>query len=251
MEAKAIMASPDAVVTGQGKDVDRVPSRTHLNFVLIHEHRLFRHGLRLILEQLDERYVVVGEGSSDVEALEDCDGLEPGIVLLDLTWSDDFNRAEGIARVRTAHPDARVIVVAPVDSPIDVVQVIKAGANGYLTRASGTDDLVRAIETVEAGGSWIDPSLTPLVMDEYRKLATSGSMRRVERGDLSARDREMLQLLASGLSNRQIAERTRLAESTVKNNLSSLFRKLGVRDRTQAVLYAIDNGIAGSSAHRD
>lgn len=244
------MASPDAGVTGQD-DLGPGPSRTHLEFVLIHEHRLFRHGLRLTLEQLSSRYSIIGEMDSVAEAIEQCSGSCSAIVILDMTWSDDANRSAEIGRIKSALPESRILVIAPTGSPVDVVPVIRAGAHAYLTQSSGTQELVRAIEAVESGGSWIDPSLTTMVMDEYRKLSLTGGGRRVERGDLSPRDREMLLLLATGLNNRQIAERTRLAESTVKNNLSSLFRKLNVRDRTQAVLYAIDHGMVPTNHPRD
>jgi DNA-binding NarL/FixJ family response regulator len=102
---------------------------------------------------------------------------------------------------------------------------------------------VQAIQIVIAGGSWIDPQLTPLVMEEYRKLNWPDARAISEPADLSRRDIEFLRLLAAGQNNRQISESIGLAESTVKNNLSALFRKLGVRDRTQAVLFAIEHDI--------
>ena len=244
------MTTPDATASDLTNARVPAPLETPLSFLLINEHRLFREGLRLIIEQLNERFQVVGEASTEEEAIEGLSGLSPAIVILDLTWPEESIGADTIVRIKATFPEARVIVVAPVESPGGVVRAIRAGANGYLTRSSGMDDVARAIDVVETGGSWIDPSLAPLVMDEYRKLAMNGSARRAERGDLTARDREFLELLANGLNNRQISTAIGLAESTVKNNLSTLFRKLGVRDRTQAVLYAIEHGIVTTGAPR-
>ena len=147
-------------------------------------------------------------------------------------------------------PRSRIIAVATADSRLEIVKAIRAGAHGYVTKSSSIDDVVRAIEAVFDGGSWIDPAIAPLVMSEYRKLTWPTTPSDELNRDLSTRDVELLKLLAAGLNNRQISESTGLAESTVKNNLSSLFRKLGVRDRTQAVLFAIEDGLVDSVPQR-
>jgi DNA-binding NarL/FixJ family response regulator len=218
--------------------------------VLITDHRLFREGLRSLLEQQQDRFHVAGEAANASDAVEMLRAIRSGIVLIDLSVRNEGTRADTVQRVKGECPAAHVIVIAPTDSPAEMVRVIRAGANGYLTRTSGIDDVVRAIQVIEAGGSWIDPLLTPLVMAEYRKLNWPSTSPDEKESDLSGRDREFLKLLAAGQNNRQISESTGLAESTVKNNLSSLFRKLGVRDRTQAVLFAIEHGIVPSSNHR-
>ncbi|MEZ4496012.1 MAG: response regulator transcription factor [Thermomicrobiales bacterium] len=242
--------TPDATASGRENSASSPSSRSPLNIVLVNEHRLFRHGLRLILEQLDPRYRVAGEVATDAEAIAQFADVPPHVVVLDLTWPDEALRSEAVVRIKRAFPETCVVVIAPIEAPDDVVRVIRAGANGYLTRSSSVDDVARAIETVETGGSWIAPELTPVVMAEYRKLAWPDSGSRRMNGELSARDREFLQLLASGQNNQQISEKTGLAASTVKNNLSALFRKLGVRDRTQAVIYAIENGIVAPGSNR-
>ena len=120
---------------------------------------------------------------------------------------------------------------------------MKAGAKGYLVKSTGIDNLKRAIKLAASGGSMIDPLLTPVIMSEYRKMVAVPNGSRGRTGGLTERETTLLKLLAGGYNNRQIADELSLAESTVKNNLSSLFHKIDVRDRTQAVLYAIDTGI--------
>jgi DNA-binding NarL/FixJ family response regulator len=222
---------------------DSAPARSPVAIALINDHRLSRQGMRRLLEGLDSHFFVSGEAADEAEAIELFRTHTPDVVLIDLTSRENGSMASAVLAIKTVSPKLHVIVIAPIDSPSEVVRVIRAGANGYLTRSSSLDDVVRAVEVVAAGGSWIDPHLTPVVMEQYRRLSWPDAGFPTESTDLSHRDREFLRLLAAGQNNRQISESTGLAESTVKNNLSTLFRKLGVRDRTQAVLFAIEHGI--------
>ena len=237
------MGVPNATGGGAGESSAQSKAQPRIDVLLIIEHRLFRQGIRLLLEREPERYHVIGEAPNDRMAITEFAGLNPAVVLIDLTSPEERDRSESIAATKAAFPGARIIVITAIEPTFDVVKLIRAGANGYLTHSSGIDDVVRAIEATDMGGSWIDPLLTPVVMAEYRKMAWPENAHNHHSEHLGSRDRLFLELLASGLSNRQISERTGLAESTVKNNLSTLFRKINVRDRTQAVLFAIERGI--------
>lgn len=237
------MGAPNATAGGAGEASTPLKARPRIDVVLIIEHRLFRQGIRLLLEREPDRYRVIGEATNERTAITEFAGLNPAVVLIDLTTPEERDRPDAIAVTKAAFPDARIIVITAIEPAFDVVKLIKAGANGYLTHSSGIDDVIRAIEATDMGGSWIDPLLTPVVMAEYRKMAWPENLHTKHGDPLSGRDRLFLELLASGLSNRQISDRTGLAESTVKNNLSTLFRKINVRDRTQAVLFAIERGI--------
>ena len=124
---------------------------------------------------------------------------------------------------------------------------MRAGACGYLVKTATFEQVVQAIELAAAGGSVIDPSMTLAILEEFRRLQGVGESRPT-RVTLNHRELALLRLLADGMSNRQISDELGLAESTVKNNLSALFQKIGVRDRTQAVLYAIDREIVQRGA---
>ncbi len=245
------MGAPDATVGGAGEASTALKARPRIGVVLIIEHRLFRQGIRLLLEREPDRYRVIGEAANEHTAVSDFAGSNPAVVLIDLTGPEERDRGDAIAATKAAFPEARIIVIIAIEPTFDLVKLIKAGANGYLTHSSGIDDVIRAIEATDMGGSWIDPLLTPVVMAEYRKMAWPENLNNKREDHLGARDRLFLELLASGLSNRQISDRTGLAESTVKNNLSTLFRKINVRDRTQAVLFAIERGIVapGGNLH--
>lgn len=242
-EADVVMGAPDAANPGLVDGLPPAPARLPLEIALINDHRLAREGMRVLLEQFNSVFHVSSEAADDTEASEVLKAQPADIVLIDLTSRENGSLASTISSIKADFPETHVIVIAPIDSPDEVVSVIRAGANGYLTRASGIEDVVRAIHAVAAGGSWIDPHLTPVVMNEYRKLTLPGGRGSNNVADLTRRDREFLRLLAAGQNNRQISDSIGLAESTVKNNLSALFRKLHVRDRTQAVLYAIEHGI--------
>lgn len=221
-----------------------------IDIFILDNHLLFRQGVRLLLERSGSRYHVTGEAAAESDALDELLAHPPDVVLIDLGTHNGIDRSHTIRQITTICPDSRVIAVATVDTRIEIVKAIRAGAHGYVTKSSSIDDVVRAIEAVYDGGSWIDPTIAPLVMSAYRKLTSPASTSAELSGELTTRDLEFLSLLAAGQNNKQISESTGLAESTVKNNLSSLFRKLGVRDRTQAVLLAIDEGLVDSIPQR-
>ncbi|MCS7050514.1 MAG: response regulator transcription factor, partial [Thermomicrobium sp.] len=165
--------------------------------------------------------------------------LRPDVVLMDINMPgmDGIRATETIAR---EYRDVHVIILTMYDDDEYVLHAIRAGARSYLVKNSKPEELLRAIHVAAEGGATIDPELAPILMREYQRLLAKAPVRGQE---FSERELTMLRLLAQGYSNRQIADTLNLAESTVKNNLSALFQKLGVRDRTQAVIYAISHGL--------
>lgn len=153
-------------------------------------------------------------------------------------------RPDWIAGFKKNHPSLRVLVflsAAPNDTA--VLKSLRAGANGYLLQTATEEMVLRAVEAISQGGSYLQPQVTPVVLSELRKprrllLESSATV------DLSQRERMLIQLAADGLSNVQIADVLGLREKTVRNLWSSLFEKLGMNDRTQAVLWAIRTGHA-------
>jgi two-component system, NarL family, response regulator DegU len=210
-----------------------------LRIVIADDHDLFREGLKQLLETVED-LTVVGEASDGRQAVLLVERHRPDVVLMDISMPE-MDGIEATQAIVARGLNVPVIVLTMYADDEYAIHAIRAGAKGYLLKNSRSDEVIRAIRLAAAGGSAIDPALGAVLMREFQRLLnrTPGDPRQ----QLSAREQQFLELLVRGHNNRQIASELDLAESTVKNNLSALFQKIGVRDRTQAVLYAISNGI--------
>jgi DNA-binding NarL/FixJ family response regulator len=165
------------------------------------------------------------------------------VVLMDVRMPG-MDGVEATWRLRERWPNARVIILTTFDDDEYVFEGLRAGARGYLLKDVSGHDLAEAVRTVAAGGALIEPSIARRVLTEFARLAPAA--RSPEAGlpePLSNREKEILRLLAQGLSNREIATRLSLAQGTVKNYVTNILQKLGVRDRTQAALRARELGV--------
>lgn len=207
-----------------------------LPVLLADDHHLFREGLRQLLEATGE-IRVVGEAANGEEAVRMARELQPRVILMDINMPvvDGIRATETVTRLC---PNTNVIVLTMFWEDDYAIQAVRAGAKGYLLKNARSDEVVRAVRLAAAGGSAIDPSLAPVLLREYHRMLTRSHDDQQRDGALNQREMTLLKLLAAGYNNRQIANELDLAESTVKNNLSALFHKIGVRDRTQAVLFA-------------
>ncbi len=208
-----------------------------IRVLLVDDQRLMREGLRVLLE-LEGGLEVAGEAGDGEEALEQYAALQPDVVLMDVRMPG-MDGVEATRRLRERWPDARIIILTTFDDDAYVFEGLRAGAMGYLLKDVSGNDLAEAIRTVVAGGALLAPSVARKVVAEFSRLAPPA--RPPDEGlpePLSEREKEVLRLLAQGLSNREIAERLFLAEGTVKNHVTIILQKLGVRDRTHAALRA-------------
>lgn len=213
-----------------------------IRLLLVDDQRLMREGLRTLLE-LEEGFVVSGEASDGQAALSAYELYRPDVVLMDIRMPA-MDGVEATRRLRERWPDAHVIILTTFDDDEYVFEGLRAGAQGYLLKAVSGEELAHAIRTVAAGGALIDPSVTRKVVAEFARLAPpsrSAADQLLE--PLSEREREVLLLVAKGLSNREIAERLFLAEGTVKNYVTNILGKIGARDRTQAAVRAQQLGL--------
>ncbi|MEJ7761460.1 MAG: response regulator transcription factor [Thermomicrobiales bacterium] len=229
----------DVVGTVEGEQAVDAPAE-RLRVLLADDHHLFREGLRRLLESTGE-IDVVAEAANGEEAIRLARELNPRVILMDINMPmvDGIRATEAITR---SCPNTNVIVLTMFWEDDYAIQAVRAGAKGYLLKNARSEEVLRAVHLAASGGSAIDASLAPVLLREYHRMLTRGSDD--DRGGaLSQRDTTLLRLLAAGYNNRQIANELNLAESTVKNNLSSLFQKINVRDRTQAVLYAFAEGV--------
>ncbi len=212
---------------------------TAIRVLIADDHAVVRQGLRTFLELQDDIEVVadVADGEAALRAAEE---HEPDVVLMDLVMPGGGG-VEAIRALRRARPEARVLVLTSFLDDDKVFPAVRAGAAGYLLKDVEPAELVRAIRTVDDGEALLHPAVAARLMEEF-----SETERPAAEEALTAREREVLELIARGLPNKLIARDLEIAEKTVKTHVSSILSKLGLTDRTQAALYAVRAGLIES-----
>jgi len=212
---------------------------TTTRILLADDHRLFRDGLRTLLESADD-LEVIAEAEDGLSALGLALEQRPDIAVLDISMSG-LNGLEVARRLSREAPEVRTIMLSMHGDRRYVVEALRAGACGYLLKDGGFDDLVTAVRAVQAGQVHLCPSVSDQVIREYVNLADaeSGSAFDV----LSAREREVLQLLAEGLSTKEIADRLNLSAKTVETHRKGVMDKLEIRSIAELTKYAIREGL--------
>ncbi|MRX72177.1 response regulator [Bacillus lacus] len=216
---------------------------------IIDDHQLFREGVKRILD-FEPSFEVVAEGDDGDEALRLVEEHKPDVVIMDINMPN-VNGVEATRQLVEANPETKVIILSIHDDENYVTHALKTGARGYLLKEMDADTLIEAVKVVADGGSYLHPKVTHNLVNEFRRLATSGGSGgghhiqpeiRRPLHILTRRECEVLQMLADGKSNRGIGEALFISEKTVKNHVSNILQKMNVNDRTQAVVVAIKNG---------
>ena len=207
---------------------------------LIDDQTLVRQGIRGLLE-LSDRVAVIAEADDGSEAVALVRDHAPDVLLMDMRMPK-MNGAEACSALREAGLTTPVIILTTFDDHELVLEGIRAGARGYLLKDVSLDHLIRAIESVAAGETMIQPGITEALLRGLSGVATDFEAAELPE-PLSRRETEVARLMAGGYSNREIAEALGTSEGTVKNHVSNVLGKLGVRDRTRAVLKAIELGV--------
>jgi DNA-binding NarL/FixJ family response regulator len=213
-----------------------------ITILLVDDQPLFREGLRTLLS-VQPDLKVVGEAGDGEEAIKLCRTLKPVVVLMDLQMPV-LDGVEATRRMHHQHPESRVIVLNTFDDDEMVFDGLRAGALGYLLKDAPSEKLAEAIRAAARGESFLQPSIAAKVVAEFARLATKRSPpAQALLEPLSDREQEILALIATGATNREIGNQLFLAEGTVKNHVTNVLGKLGVRDRTQAALKAREMGL--------
>lgn len=215
-----------------------------IRVLLVDDQELVRAGFRMILAD-EEGIEVVGEAPNGREGVEAARRLGPDVVIMDVRMPV-MDGVEATRLLAEANPEGgpRILVLTTFDADEHVVHAIRAGASGFLLKDVAPADFVKAIRTVAAGEALIAPSVTRRLLDRFARLPVPADEAYSERlRELTEREREVLKLVAQGLSNREIADRLVLAEPTVKAHVSHLLLKLALRDRAQLVALAYEAGV--------
>ena len=225
---------------------DRRSTGEKTRILLVDNHALFRVGMRNILER-EPDFLIVGEASDSRSAIDMAIQLSPDIILMDLNLPSPGG-IETTQRIKRELPSVSIIVLAVQEDEEALFDAIKAGAAAFILKDVGPDDLVTIIRRVFDGEYLINdkvfakPAVASRVLKEFRELAVYGQEAAPIFAPLSPREVEILDNIAQGMTNKQVAYALSISEQTVKNHMSSILRKLSVNDRTQAVVYAMRQG---------
>lgn len=230
----------------QGTRACLSPMVGQVSLVIAEPNHLFREGLNHILSSNGE-WVVTGEVAGPEDIVQTVKRVKPHVVIMDIDLPVDEGLA-AIGEIVRDVPSCSVLVLTALVSSELAIAALRAGAMGYILKTARKSDLLKAVSVLANGGSALDPVLAADVLRAYHRILAGNEAASPNDHQLTKREQALLRLLANGYNNRQISSELNLAESTVKNNLSSLFRKVGVRDRTQAVLFAIKEGIVSPPA---
>jgi two-component system response regulator DevR len=212
---------------------------TRHRILLVDDHEVVRLGLRALLDQ-HPNLEVVAEASTAREAIEKTKSHKPDVVVMDIRLRGGSG-IEACQEITETVPETKVIMLTSYAEDEMLFSAIRAGAAGYVLKQIGGDDLVRAIEAVGRGEALLDPAVTQRVFQEVRKAAREEEASAF--ADLTQQEMHVLQLVSSGRTNRQISEMLYLGEGTVRNYVSSILSKLGVRNRAEAAAYAVEHNL--------
>ncbi|SHE51188.1 two component transcriptional regulator, LuxR family [Seinonella peptonophila] len=217
-----------------------------IRIVIADDQRLMREGLTMIFD-LEQSLQVVGQASNGLEAYELVKKEKPDVVLMDIRMPV-MDGVEGAKKILAEFTEVKVLMLTTFNDKELILRALEGGAKGYLLKDMPSDAIIQAIHSVNRGGVVMQSEVTKRIIDELRKHHQYQS--KVEREEqkkishLTIREKEVLSLLGKGYNNREIGEELFISEGTVKNHISAIIRKLDLRDRTQAAIFAIKSGLS-------
>lgn len=215
---------------------------TTMKLLVVDDHEIVRQGLVALFDRMPN-FQVIGQAGSAIESVEQAFRLHPDIVIMDIHLPDGSG-IEACREIRTALPDTRVVMLTSYPDEEVVLSAIMAGASGYLLKQAKTRDLMSAIESIARGDSLLDPGVTSKILDRVRRMAARDQPD--ELSVLTPQERKILDLVAEGKTNKEIASDVFLADKTVKNYVSAILSKLNLERRTQVAAFMARHRIPGS-----
>jgi DNA-binding NarL/FixJ family response regulator len=224
-------------------------TRPRVRVLIVDDDALMRAGLRGVLSS-DQTIELVGEASDGRQAVHRTRQLGPDIVLMDVRMPD-LDGISATRQVLAGFPDVKVVILTTFEQDDYIFGALSAGASGFLLKRTRPEELIAAIHTIAAGDSLLSPSVTSRVIARMVRQPAPDPSDEARLDELTPREREVLELVAGGLSNGEIAAALVIEESTVKTHVKRILLKLGVRDRVQAVIFAYESGLVppGSRTH--
>ncbi|MFD4598324.1 response regulator [Streptomyces sp. NPDC058464] len=218
-----------------------------IRVVIADDQQMVRQGFTVLLNA-QPGIEVVGQAVDGLDAVAKVAELTPDVVLMDIRMPE-LNGIEATRRITGERPYIRVLVLTTFDLDEYVYEALRAGASGFLLKDASADKLAEAVRVVAAGDALLAPGVTRRLIAQFSQLDGGGvrAPLKVRVGDLTERETEVLTLIAQGLSNAEIAERLVVAEQTVKTHVGRILVKLGLRDRTQAAVFAYESGLVRPS----
>ncbi len=211
--------------------MDKVDLKKTIRILIADDHALFREGLRRILE-LEEEIEIVGEAKDGAETFELASRLKPDVILMDISLPGP-NGIRITRQIKKRHRKVYVIMLSMYEDAVHITESFQAGASGYVIKTSPSGELIQTIRSVFREGVSIPPAIEHKLLKGIRK---PGFLSGTERANLTKREVKILKLVASGKTNKEIAKKFLVSEKTVKNHLNHIYRKLGVKNRAQAVV---------------
>jgi two-component system, NarL family, response regulator NreC len=213
---------------------------SQIKLLLVDDHEVVRTGLKMLLEGQPD-IDIIGEASNGAEAIKFADQYHPEIVVMDITLPD-ISGIEATRQIKQMHPEIAIVALTIHEDEQYFFEMLQAGASGYVPKRAAPEDLIGAIRAIHAGEIYLYPSLAKaLVVDYLGRSRTEPSEASLEM--LTSREIEVLELLAEGLSNEEIADRIVISRHTVARHRENLMRKLGLHNRGELVKYAIRQGL--------
>jgi two-component system, NarL family, response regulator DegU len=212
-----------------------------IRILIADDHSMVRQGIKQILE-LEEDITVVAQASNGDEAIKFAREIEPDVILMDINMPGT-NGLQAINELKQDKRLFKIIVLTLHQDTEYLFKTLQMGAEGYVLKDAEPSVLIEAIRSVHNGQSFIQPNMTRELVKEYNRISTSPEKDKNEENSLTAREIEVLNLIAEGMLNKEIAKELYISEKTVKNHVSNIFKKLDVADRTQAAIYAFKHNI--------
>jgi len=222
--------------------MDALGDKPRIRVVIADDHPIVRDGLRRLLTA-EEDIDVVGEAADGQELLQNLQAWRPDVILLDLRMPNTDGLTV-LGALQSTNDPAKVIILTASDDKNEFVQAMKLGCAGIVLKQTSAELIVKSIRKVHSGEIWLDRNTTAAVMRQFATVEAAAAVGKTrERAPLSAREREIVALVAQGYKNKEMAEKMFISEQTVKNHLHNIFDKLGVSDRLELALYAIHKGL--------
>ena len=217
-----------------------------IRVLVVDDQSMVRAGFRMLLSG-EEDIDVVAEARNGLEAVDKAARFAPTVILMDIRMPE-LDGLEATRRIEASGSAARILILTTFDLDEYVYEALRAGASGFVLKDDPPEQLIGAVRTVAAGDALLSPAITKRVIKQFTRVARPAPPK--ELGELTAREHDILRLIADGLSNAEIGQQLYISETTVKTHVTHILQKLGLRDRVQAVIYAYESGLItpGSAA---